>query len=76
MSEARSHVTTCADAGQCIRHRRVSLSRTLRELADGAYLTEQTVGAIERAQTDPYLSSLAAIVDALGGRIEIVFPER
>jgi len=75
VSELRKHVSTCADVGEIIRRRRHGKALTLREVAASSLLTKQAVGAIERAQTDPMLSTLAAIVDALDGKIEISFPE-
>lgn len=61
--------------GDVLRKRREEMSITLRELAKETELSVNTVHECERALTNVRFETLTKIVAALGGRIDVTFPE-
>jgi DNA-binding XRE family transcriptional regulator len=59
-----------------LRERRLSLRMTMDELSQLAFMAKNQISYIERGQRKPFLDTWLALVEALGGEVEVKFPAR
>ena len=73
MSESLSQTPPSVDVGERLRTIRQLRRRTLREVADGAGLSESFLSQVERGRTSVSIASLQRIAEALGIEVSDVF---
>jgi DNA-binding XRE family transcriptional regulator len=59
-----------------LRERRLSQRMTMDELSRLAFMAKNHISLIERGQRKPLLDTWLALVEALGGEVEVKFPPR
>lgn len=75
MPRTRSSDVTSRRIGEEVRRSRAELGITQAELAKRLDVSPPYVAAIEAGQTNLTVGSLAAIADALGRGLDVLFPQ-